>query len=206
MVEDRSRLSILVIEDSPEFGKNALEALEGYDVTLVTTLDEAFGAIDGRKFDYILSDVHFPENEGEEPKASVSVVLAIGFGSDTPVCFVTKADHHGLMDHGDEGYVSLRAILVGDIASTFLQVSRSGGEITEADMFRKVEASRSENIKSDSKSPEIWSNALDMLRNASANPSSLTRAIKKIRGLGLDVEIKDGMPKVVPPKKPLTRR
>ena len=201
MVEEKSRLSILVIEDNPEFGRNAMEALKGHDVTLVTTLHEALDTTINRKFDFILSDVHFPIKSGRDSEAIVREVLNMGFKSDTPVCFVTKADHHGLVEMGDEGYVSLRAATVGMIASTFIETSRSKEEITEADLFRKMKVSKSENVKADSKTPEIWSRALEMLRNVSANPCSLTRAIKKVRGIGVDVEIKDGMPKVVPSKK-----
>ncbi len=201
MTEEKSRPSILVIEDSPKFGRNAREGLKGCQVTLVTTLDDAMKALRDGKFDFVLSDVHFPESKSKRPKANVSEMLNLAYKHDIPLCFVTKADHHGMIDLGDEGRVSLMAVTVGDIATTFMDPSVLQKKPDEKDLFRQMKTSARDKIRSSSKTPETWGRALELVRNASANPSPITRAIKKIRGIGLDVAVKNGMAKVVPPRR-----
>jgi len=201
MVEEKSKFSILVIEDNPEFGKNALEALKGLDVTLVVTLEDAMDSCMRGKFDFILSDAHVPVREREEPTPIISEVMAMCYGKGIPICFVTKADHHGLLHLGDEGIIALKATTPDRVGLTELELFRSGNHNpSEASRFFKLETSGSENIRSDSKTPAIWSRALEMVKDALTKPTPVGGAIKKVRGLGLDVEMKGNMPKVVPAK------
>jgi len=199
LVEGKSRLSVLVIEDSPEFGRNALEALKGHDVRLATTLNGALDALaSGTKFDFMLSDAHVPLRDGEQPVAIILGMLETCFEKDIPVCFVTKADHHGLIDLADEGYVSLRAVTLGEASDALMSLSRSKEEATAKKVFSTIKPAAADNVKTDSKTPELWAKALEMVRNAATKPTSVTMAIRKVRSIGLDVVMDRGMPRVVP--------
>ncbi len=198
MVEEKSRLSILLIEDNAGFAANAEVALKGHDVTWAPSLHEAMNKIFRGKFDVIISDVHVPVHEGKEPVAIVSEVLAMCLGSGSPVCFVTRADHHGMLDLGDEGYVSLKATTRGRVLQTHMETAKARPSNTE--LFRKLKTTESENIKSGTKTPEIWGRALEMARNAMAKPTAIGRAARQVGKLGLDVRIENGMPKVIPRK------
>jgi CheY-like chemotaxis protein len=197
IVESKSRLSILVIEDNTDYATNAVEALtqEGHKVVTHSTLEQALHALKGERFDYILSDVHIPENEGSEPTAHVSAILDIAYKTDTSVCFVTKADHHGLLDLRDEGYIALKAVTLGDIALTMTEISRSEKKLTEAELFRKMKVTESKNIKACSKTPDIWKTALEMARDAVTKLNPVGAAIRKVRKTipGVDFEAKKGM-------------
>ena len=198
LVEEKSRLSILVIEDSPEFGKNALEALKGHDARLATNLKEALDALaSGTKFDFILSDAHVPLREGEQPVAIILGMLETCFEKDIPVCFVTKADHHGLIDIADEGYVSLRAVTLGEASEALMTLSNSKEEASAKKVFSTIKPAASANVKTDSKTPELWAKALDMVRNAATKSSPIAGAIRKVRSIGLDVVMEKGLPKVI---------
>jgi len=200
LVEQQSKLSILVLEDMPNYGSNALAALKGHDARLVTTLEEAKGAMKERKFDFILSDAHVPISAGGDPTAVVSAILQACYDSGTPLCFVTKADHHGLLDKQEEGYITIRAVTLGDAAETYMQLSRSVKTRSEGDIFREMKSTAGENIPIGSKTPEVWLRALEMLRNASTKPSPIAGAIRKARSVGMDVVIENGLPKVIPLK------
>jgi|GEM_PF-2996183 len=207
MIEDKSRLKILVIEDKMEFGGNALEALDNHDVTLATNLEAAMKigleVCEGRRprFDFILSDVHFPVNDGEEPRANVSKVLDIARALHIPVCFVTQADHHGLLDLGGEGYIALRALDSGRMFLTEMNIQREGRKPCESELFRDLEG-KGENIKSSSKTPDVWRKALQMVQNLSIKPGSVTAAMRKVRKVtGLDTVAEGRVPKLAPPRK-----
>lgn len=199
MVEER--LSILVIEGDPEYGSNALEALRGHDVALATSMHEAMdivlevGLNQRPQFDLIMSDVHVPVQPGEEPSSIVSTVMSIVYGGDIPVCFVTKADRNGLLDLGDEGYISIVAMDFTKVVETLLHKK---GQRSENELFRDLKASAKEKIKADSKTPEVWALALQMIQDCSMKPSRVAGAIKPKRGL--DVLFKGLVPKAVPRK------
>lgn len=199
LVEGKSRLSVLVIEDSPEFGKNALAALKAHDVKLATTLKEAQGMLaSGARFDFILSDAHVPLEAGKEPVAIVSEMLRVCYASDIPMCFVTKADHHGLIDRADEGYVSLRVVTLDEAAKAFMELSRKEGEVSEKRAFSAIASEAARSVKSDSKTPDLWAKALEMARNAATKCPPIAGAIRQVRGVGLDVVMEKGLPRVVP--------
>lgn len=202
MVEGKSRLSVLVIEDNAEFAGNAMRALAEGTLILgfAKTLEEAKELIKANKYDAILSDVHFPVKDGEEPSANVREVLFMCLDTGTPVCFVTRADHHGMLDLGDEGYVSLKATTQGRVLQTQLKMSRKGGDASEAGIFRSLETTESENVRSGSKTQEIWSRALSMALNARTKPTSIGMAMRKVGEIGLGVVADNGMPRVVPKK------
>jgi CheY-like chemotaxis protein len=201
MVEGKSKPLVLVIEDDPVFLGNAVAALKECEVVPVMDLEQAKRALKDMEFDYILSDVHYPESKGKEPEPHVKAILEAAYAKGITVCFVTKADHHGLLDLGDEGFISLRAASFGDIASTFMELSKTGESVSEGEMFRKMKASLSENVKTGSKTPDLWRKALDMAMNAATKIHPIGAAIKKVRGIGLDVSMRLGMPRVGPLKK-----
>ncbi|MBU0532163.1 response regulator [Candidatus Micrarchaeota archaeon] len=198
LFESRSRFTVLVIEDNAQFAANALEALKGHDVIVVETLDDAAEAIGKNKIDFVLSDVHFPEKSGGKPEAQVSKMLTFAYETATPVCFVTQADHHGLLNT-NEGHVSLRALNIADILLTMLEISRDNQEKPEAELFRQLTASETTTIRSDAKTPAIWEMAFQMAQNVTIKTRSIGLAVMKVRGLGLDVKADNGLPKVVPP-------
>lgn len=202
LIEEKSRPKVLVIEDNPEFLGNALTALRDFEAVPAMDLEQARRAIATASPDYILSDVHFPDKAGDEPRANVKAILEEAYDRGIPVCFVTKADHHGLLDLGDEGHVSLKAVTLGDIASTRMEIGRSGEEPDERQLFRKMKATESRNLRASEKTIEVWSTALDILRNAATKPNPLGGAIAQVRKtLGVDVGFKGGVPKLIPPKK-----
>jgi CheY-like chemotaxis protein len=206
IVESKSRLSILVIEDTPEYAANALEELrdkQGHSVTVATTLEEVADAIKDGKFDFILSDVHFPKKEGMEPEANVSDILELSYHLDVPVCFVTRADHHGLLDKVDEGYISIRAVTLGDIMQTKLDLSRTGGVLPEKELFRKMKFTGGQSIKEDTKTSEIWERALTIARNSTAQSDPVGNSIRKVRGTipGIDFKAEKGVPRITIRKK-----
>ncbi len=205
MLEQKSRLSILVVEDNAEFSKNAVEGLlKENNLSLVGTLEDAmelcFEAGQGRraKFDFILSDAHVPVKHGSEPVPVVSEIVHLAYGSSIPLCFVTRADHHGLIDEDHGDHITLKAAGSGDIAVSLLKIS-AVKEPSQKEVFRLLEGAN-ESVKSDSKSPEIWGKALQMLQNRSTRSSPLGIAINKMRETGVDVRFEDGMPRVIPAK------
>jgi len=200
LVDKKSRFSILVLEDNPEYGKNALAALKEHDAKLVTTLNGAKEALKAGKFDFILSDVHVPINSGSEPTPVVSEMLQVCFSTSIPVCFVTKADHHGLLEKMDEGYISIKAVTLGEAATTFMEFSSSEKKKSEPEIFREMKSAASQNARTESKTPEVWLKALEIIRNASSKPNPTAGAIRKVRSLGMDVEIRGGQPVVRPAK------
>jgi CheY-like chemotaxis protein len=201
-MEGKSRPVVLVIEDNPVFLGNAVAALKECEVVPVMDLEQAMRALKSMEIDFILSDVHYPESKGKEPTAQVGAILEVAYGKDIPLCFVTKADHHGLLDLGDEGYVSLRAVTLGDIADTMREASSSNEELDGKQLFKKMKSSESKNLRTGDKTPEVWRRALEMVRNASTKPNPLGGAISQVRRtIGVDVEFKGGMPRLVLPKK-----
>jgi CheY-like chemotaxis protein len=202
LTEDKSKPVVLVIEDNPVFLGNAVAALKTCKVIPVMDLEQALRALESIDIDFILSDVHFPEAQGQEPKANVAAIIEKAYEKDIPLCFVTKADHHGLLDLGDEGYVSLKAITLGDIAHTRMELAKPGEVLDDKGLFRKIKASESKNLRTGDKTPEVWNKALEILRNASTKSNPLGGAIKQVRRtIGLDVTFKDGMPRLALPKK-----
>ena len=204
MVEEKSRLSVLVIEDNEHFGGNAgLVCQRDSRVRCFSVIGdlqrakEIFGLKMKSKapFDVILSDVHVPEREGEEPRPIISEILDICRSSGTPVCFVTRADHHGMLELGDEGFVSLKATTQGRALKTQMEL---GEKADAAELFRKLKTTESRIIRSDGKGAEVWEAALQMAMNARAKPTPLGMAVRKVGKLGLEVTSHNGMPRIVP--------
>ena len=192
MVDER--LSILVIEANPEYGRNALEALRGHDAVLASSIHEAMdivlevGLNQRPQFDLIMSAVNVPVQPGVEPSPIVSTVLSIAFGGDIPVCFVTEADRNGHL--GDDGHVSIVAMEFTKVVGTLLE---KRGQRSEYDLFKDLKASAKEKIKADSKTPEIWTLAFQMIQRFSTKPSRLADAFKPKRAL--DIQFKGLVPK-----------
>jgi DNA-binding response OmpR family regulator len=198
MVEGKSKLDILVIEDNGDYGANALVGLSEHNVTVAANLESALLLMSQEKFDYILSDVNFPSKEGEVPKENIEKVMREALESSVPVCFVTKADHHGLLELGDEGYITIKALTLGKLATSL-------GNMSDGYNFRKVGSEKSENIKAGEKTPEIWRKALSMLQTAVAvSKSSVDLAIRQVAAVtGLSFKVKPGgkLPLITVPKR-----
>lgn len=77
------------------------------------------------------------------------------------------------MEPGDEGYVSFRALTLGEVAGTRLGLYRSGMKSSDAEIFRKMNAAAGENARAGSKTPEIWKKALLMCMNSATKPGPL---------------------------------
>jgi CheY-like chemotaxis protein len=198
MVEGNKTLDILVIEDNQDYGVNALTELAGHNVTLAANLESALLLLSQEKFDYILSDVNFPSKDGEEPRENIEAVMREALESNTPVCIVTKADHHGLLELGDEGYITIKALTLGKLAMSL-------GEMSDGYNFKKVNAEKSENIKAGEKTPEIWRKALSMLQTAVAGSKfCVDLSIRQVAGLtGMSFKVKPGgkLPLITVPKR-----
>lgn len=203
LMEKRSRPLVLVIEDNPVFLGNAVAALRDYEVVPAMDLGQALRALRTMEIEIILSDVHFPESQGGAPKAHAGAIFEEAYARGIPVCFVTRADHHGMLELGDEGYISLKALALGDMAATKMELSRKAEEPDERQLFRALKPSQSKNIKAGDKSADIWSMALEMARSAALKPNPIGGAIRQFRklGLGADIGFKDGAPRMVLPKK-----
>jgi DNA-binding response OmpR family regulator len=203
LMDERSRPMVLVIEDNPVFLGNAVAALRDYEVIPVMDLEQAVRALRTMDIGIVLSDVHFPRSQGKAPEANVGAILEEAYRRGVPVCFVTRADHHGLLELGDEGYISLKALALGDMAATMMEVSRSAGELDDKQLFRKMKASGSKSVRAGEKSLAIWTQALDMARNAATKPNPLGGVIRQIRRTlaGADVSFENGAPRIVPLKK-----
>ncbi|MBD3210710.1 hypothetical protein GF318_04995 [Candidatus Micrarchaeota archaeon] len=197
MVEGKSRLTVLVIEDNGQFGDNAMEALKGHRAMLATTLDDALMVLNSIEVDAVLSDVHFPANHGDKARENILPVMMIALEKNIPLSVVTGADHHGNPENQDEGFVALSAFTPDQ-----LLLSLSSPAEKNCPLMRNLAASDSITIRSDSKTPKIWGRSLDMLMNACARPKSgLGMAMKQVRKLGLSVTAKDGVPRVTLRKK-----
>ncbi|MCX8198281.1 MAG: response regulator [Candidatus Micrarchaeota archaeon] len=95
--------NVLLIEDNPEYARNALDALKekGYEATLATTRQEAFRHMRTGKYDFVLSDLNFPTMSGREPTDQTNFLLSNCLLFKLPLAVVTKGDHHGV----EEGMV-----------------------------------------------------------------------------------------------------
>jgi len=201
MVEKKSRLTILVVEDNHEFGLNALSALSGHDVFLATNLEEAVASIARFKPDFVLSDVHFPSELGTKPAENIVPLMHAALEACVPVCFVTQADHHGLTER-DEGFVSIKPLTIGNLTETLMELTRTGADKARK-AFSSVKSAKTETVRTSAKTPEIWGRALDAVRDACEQKQSpVALAIKKVRELGLDVGVDRGLPVVKPPRQP----
>ncbi|MCP4646549.1 MAG: hypothetical protein GY852_02290 [bacterium] len=198
MLPDKIRLTLLVIEDNPEFAANAQQAFfRSHNIILASDLSGAFSMIRSMKIDMILSDVHFPSEPGGKPKENIRELLFDTMERGIPICFVTQADHHGLTELNEEGYVAIRALNMDDLAQSLFAITKHRNR--EKNLFSQLKTANSKTITSDSKTSEIWMRALDMLRNACAQPKRpVAKAIDQVRGLGLSVTAKKGMPQVIP--------
>jgi len=197
MVETKSRLTLLVVEDNPQFAANVLEGLKGHDVMLATTLEDALASLAKKKPDFIVSDVYFPGKSGDEPKENITPLMHAALESGTPICFVTKADHHGLTEK-DEGFIAIVPLTLGETVISLMEINRSKDEKA----FRSLKSSKPERIKSDAKTPDIWARALESLRNACETCTSpVNKALNAVRSVGLEVGVEKGLPIVRPQKK-----
>lgn len=198
--EETGRPVVLVIEDNPDFLRNAVAGIkERCTVVIAQTLEEAKEAMKDGKVKIVLSDVHFPVSKGGQPEANVSAILELAWKNDVTVCFVTRADHHGLIERGDEGFVSLKVLELGDIAATKMEVSRKercGEPVREEARLFGLLRSDSARVFAEGKSPDIWREALDMAMNAGAKAGSLAFSIRAVRRLGLDADIAAQVPRV----------
>ena len=198
MLEAKSRLSILVVEDNRKNIENAVLGLRGHDVVVAKTMMEVTDSVIKKKFDYILSDVRFPYAQGHKPIAIISEILTIAFQADSPVVFLMN-ENSGILQKPGIRSVMLKACSISDASATLMHISRHK-KSSEEELFKTLRFSRYEVVAADCKTPEVWKTALDMIRNVNANPDQMDRLIRKVKGSGLGVEIKDGTMHVVATK------
>ena len=110
--------NILVIEDTPQFAKNALE-LENCQITLAGDMKTAIKLMREQKFDMVLSDLNFPTREGEKPKSQHRAIAVHCLYNNLPVAIVTMGDHHGTphdqSSYRGEYYVFIKAFTPSDL-------------------------------------------------------------------------------------------
>jgi CheY-like chemotaxis protein len=82
---------MLVIEDTPEFAKNAL-ALENCKITIAGDMKAAIRLMREQQFDLVLSDLNFPTRAGEMPKGQDRAVAVHCLWNNLPVAIVTRGN------------------------------------------------------------------------------------------------------------------
>lgn len=200
MVEKKSRLTILVVEDNEEYGLNALSACSGHDVLYATNLEEAFPAIGRLKPDFVLSTVLFPFERGGAPVENIVPLMEIAFEANVPICFVTQADHHGTPG-SNEGVILIKPLTINNLAETLEELASHGaGKATNA--FASVKSTNPMFLWADAKTCEIWAKAFQLLRDAcEARPRPVEFAARAVRGVpGLSVGVERGLPVLKTPR------
>jgi len=94
------KLEILVVEDQPHHLADVRAVIDsrrqyGIEADYVSTLDDAKRKLEEKRYDGILSDVFFPEREGEEESASGLWIAEYGLENKVPFILVTSTYHHG---------------------------------------------------------------------------------------------------------------
>jgi CheY-like chemotaxis protein len=190
MVEPKSRLRILVVEDNHEFALSALSACMGNDVLLATNLEEAVPAILKYRPDFILSDVHFPAVLGKEPAENIVPLMQAALEAGVPVCFVTLGDHHGLTELDEKGFVSIKPLTISGLVQTLMETTGLNSDPLRS-AFSSVKSESPQVIRSAGKTREIWATALERLQHAcmqAPGPVELAaRAVRSATGLGIGV-------------------
>lgn len=96
----KEKLEILVVEDQPEHLADVRAVLDsrkqyGIGADYVSNLDDTKRKLEKRNYDGILSDVFFPEREGEAESAAGLWVAEYGRIYRIPFILVTSTYHHG---------------------------------------------------------------------------------------------------------------
>ncbi len=183
MAPDKNRLSLLVVEDNPEYAINAREAFRKHDVLIATSLEDALGMLRSKKIDLIISDVHFPSRRGEEPKENISTLMHDSLERGIPIVFITKADHHGLVEDEREvkngSYFAIRSLPLPRLEQSICILAKQEAEKTTAGLssFSRLFPAHFETVRGASKTSAMWVQALQMLRNdcakATLKPSTM---------------------------------
>lgn len=94
--EDRTRLSILVVEDNAVNQKLASRLLEkrGHTVTIASNGREALAAVERERFDVLFMDVQMPEMDGFEATAAIRARES-GTAQHVPIVAMTAHAMHG---------------------------------------------------------------------------------------------------------------
>ncbi len=196
LVEEKSRLSVLVIEGNGECGFNALAGLSGYcDVKLVATLEQAIDTLSRQSFDLVLSGAHVPLKEGEKAGDIVRQVMAECLWAGTPVCFITEEGAD--IDFRAEGYISITATPGGEKLATEVEIARPGIDEQSLNLFRILRISK-DGEKGAHKSPDIWNLAFEMTRAAALERAVVSGVTPRIAGSNPDVR---PLAKVVPDRR-----
>jgi CheY-like chemotaxis protein len=202
MTEKKSKYTILVVEDNHDFALDALKAVseKGHYPILATNLEEAIPAVGRLKPDFILSDVHFPTELGGEPVENITLLMQTALEANVPICFVTRADHHGLTER-DEGYVSIKPLTMSDLMQTLMTLTQPNADKTKK-AFSSVQSTDPLAMKADAKTPEIWGMAFERLLNACAQkPRPIELAIRAVSAtVGVTVGVENGLPVVKTPR------
>ncbi len=194
MVERKSRYRILVVEDNPEFMENALRAIagKGHDALPATNLEEVLH-LERLKLDFILSDVHFPNELGGEPVENIVPLMHAALEANVPICFVTQADHHGLTE-SDQGYISIKPLTISDLLQTLMTLRQPNADKTKK-AFSSVQSTDSMVIEAGAKTREIWETAFERLQNVCAQkPRPIELVIRTVRETaGVKVGVENGL-------------
>lgn len=188
---DKSQLKILVVEDTDAFAESAKVAFERHELVFAKTLDEAKELAAKNKLDCIISDVNFPKIEGISPTDNTKEMLDLALSDNLPIAFVTRADHHGIVQKLEEGFVAVAALTPADVMSSLMFLT--GKDSTDPPFVRLL--GNKHTFKSCEKQPEIWAFALDTLRNITVkNQSVLNQTLKMIGRNGIRFKVRNGEP------------
>ncbi len=101
MVESK-KLELLVIEDNPKHladAKAVSEQYQGITFTFASTLSEVKGLLEQKTYDAVVSDIFFPDREGEVPDDLVAAGVIVAYllleDTQTPFVYNTAGNHHG---------------------------------------------------------------------------------------------------------------
>jgi response regulator RpfG family c-di-GMP phosphodiesterase len=194
LAEDRSRFTIMVVEDRPEFWANAIEALIGENIIVATSLEDANDVLRERDVDYILSDVSFPDRRGGKARENTKSILFAALKENIPVCFVSRKESNGLNGTITKGHIAISALNTEDVFNSLLKI-----DSLEKDVFSRLEASARGLVQAESKSIQVWRQAFDMLRIASVKTSNIARALERGRRMGVKITVRDGLPMITAP-------
>jgi DNA-binding NtrC family response regulator len=179
--ENRSRYSVLVIEDNMDFAANAIEDLKKrYSVTVAGTLKDALVLLESGDFNYILSGVRFPADANLKPEDLAIHVIAASLRHDVPLCFVTHADKNGMvtgMMEDGEPEILIKALSFSESCEAIEKCLKD--ENPKSIGFNQIKSDSTHMFNKPNKDQVIWAYAMLLLQNISVNTDPLSASMKK---------------------------
>jgi CheY-like chemotaxis protein len=178
--DDRSRHSVLVVEDNTDFARLAKQHLKStYNVTVAGTLKSALALLESKKFSFIISDAHFPADEHSKPTDNSIHMVAASLRHNVPLCFITLANRKGRIDNPDkDNEIAIKVLSFRDASESVEKCMKS--EIPLAIGFNDLSFSASHVFNKAVKDQVVWAFALLSLQNISANTDPISAPMKHL--------------------------